>query len=513
MPTSFSYHQSTSYDRHFMEPHVLDWQNQPLPYKIYPGIQPIHLPEIRDLYPGTLSQVAGFEDIASSEKTLVLEDLSTILYLGNGLTGKIRQGTGDFYFRSAPSAGALYPNEIYLVWPGSDDLPSGVFHCGVHNRSLTPLRQGNFVPIIRDSVKTGASDPVAVFVITGVYFRSGWKYRRRAYRYVLLDAGHVVESLRLVIRAAGNTCRLAYAFDDPSVNHLLGLDPEKEVSFGFIHVYGKGKETASPNILPIIPPSISVDPLPKSIREASKTSDNEIRYKEILDIHQAGIGNSGLTGPAADMFTCLGVSYASFRPIHYPNGLNDGETLEKTILPYSKTVYSRRSHRNFIPHPMRHSQLTFLLDLICRTSDDSDPAYSSAVAVGLLTANVAGMPPGFHLIDVRQRRLHRVFERQVTDEMAAVCLDQKWLAHAGVYFLFMTNLDVLDRQWGPRGYRYAMITAGRLGHVVYLGSTALGLGSCGIGALYDADAQRLLGLNSVSVLVYVVAAGSVKKKL
>jgi SagB-type dehydrogenase family enzyme len=133
--------------------------------------------------------------------------------------------------------------------------------------------------------------------------------------------------------------------------------------------------------------------------------------------------------------------------------------------------------------------------------------------VGLLTGNVADIPPGFHLIDVRQRRLHCVFERQVTDEMAAVCLDQKWLTHAGVHFLFMTNLDVIDRQWGPRGYRYAMITAGRLGHVVYLGATALGLGSCGIGALYDAEAQRLLGLNSASVLVYVVAAGPVKKKL
>jgi hypothetical protein len=60
--------------------------------------------------------------------------------------------------------------------------------------------------------------------------------------------------------------------------------------------------------------------------------------------------------------------------------------------------------------------------------------------------------------------------------MSAACLNQAWLANAGVHFLFMANLDTIDRRWGARGYRYAMTTAGRLGHAVYLGATALGLG-------------------------------------
>ena len=74
----------------------------------------------------------------------------------------------------------------------------------------------------------------------------------------------------------------------------------------------------------------------------------------------------------------------------------------------------------------------------------------------------------------------------------------------------MTNLSEIDRTWGPRGYRYAMLTAGRLGQTLYLGATALDLGCCGIGALYDGEARELIGLNEASALLYLVAAGPVK---
>jgi nitroreductase len=75
----------------------------------------------------------------------------------------------------------------------------------------------------------------------------------------------------------------------------------------------------------------------------------------------------------------------------------------------------------------------------------------------------------------------------------------------------MSNLAELDRHWGPRGYRYAMLTAGGIGQALYLGAAALGLGCCGIGALYDGEARGLLGLNADSALLYLVAVGAVKR--
>ena len=76
----------------------------------------------------------------------------------------------------------------------------------------------------------------------------------------------------------------------------------------------------------------------------------------------------------------------------------------------------------------------------------------------------------------------------------------------------MTNTEELEHRWGARGYRYAMMTAGRLGERLYLVATSLGLGCCGIGAFYDGDAAELLGLNSDSRMLYLVSVGPVKSR-
>jgi len=74
----------------------------------------------------------------------------------------------------------------------------------------------------------------------------------------------------------------------------------------------------------------------------------------------------------------------------------------------------------------------------------------------------------------------------------------------------MANLDQIDQYLGARGYRYAMLNAGRAGQRVYLAATALGYGACGIGALYDDEASKMLSLNDQSALLYLVAVGSTK---
>ena len=90
-----------------------------------------------------------------------------------------------------------------------------------------------------------------------------------------------------------------------------------------------------------------------------------------------------------------------------------------------------------------------------------------------------------------------------------LALDEKF---AAVQFLFMANLREIDEKTGPRGYRYALMNAGRLGQRLYLGAAALNIGCCGIGALYDAEARDLLFLSSGSALLYLVAVGPLTTK-
>ena len=114
-------------------------------------------------------------------------------------------------------------------------------------------------------------------------------------------------------------------------------------------------------------------------------------------------------------------------------------------------------------------------------------------------------------LDTTQRAWGKVRDGLFTDQMARICLDQMWMAHAAVHFVFLSNLEAVDAIWGPRGYRYAMLMAGRLGERLYLMAEAMGLGCCGIGAFYDDEAAQLLGLNEQTRLVYLVAAGPLKR--
>ena len=127
------------------------------------------------------------------------------------------------------------------------------------------------------------------------------------------------------------------------------------------------------------------------------------------------------------------------------------------------------------------------------------------------TSQVEGISSGFYLLDRKILQLGLIKEGLLLKSMAQVCLDQMWLAQAGLQVLFLSNPVSLDHNQGPRGYRYAMMSAGRLGERLYLLSSAMGLGCCGIGAFYDQEAADLLGLDAAGRLVYLVAVGVGKK--
>jgi SagB-type dehydrogenase family enzyme len=134
------------------------------------------------------------------------------------------------------------------------------------------------------------------------------------------------------------------------------------------------------------------------------------------------------------------------------------------------------------------------------------------LGTGLLAGGIEGMAPGLYLVDTPAKSFALAAAGSFIDPMTDICLNQAWLKNAAIHVLFMANLALIDRTWGARGYRYAMLNAGRLGQRLYLQATAMGLGCCGIGALYDKEAADLLGLNPTSRLLYLVGVGRVKGK-
>jgi SagB-type dehydrogenase family enzyme len=501
--TPKKYHQATSYDRYAMEPHAMDWANQPDPYKKYADSDGISLPEIQGVsrqgvFDQKLQTVYDSSRLKTAENAPTLETLSKICLLANGLTARSRQGDGFFYYRSAPSAGALYPNGMYFAAFDTEMLPAGIYHCGVHNRFLTRLRDGNFAKDLLAAVPGLPADSAGVFIVSGIFFKSAWKYRKRAYRYVLLDGGHLAENLRLAISAAGYTCGLYHSFDDRHLDALLGVDENREGSICCVSV--------SAGSIPKTVSRSEIDRLPESIMSASRVSSAEIVYPEIIDIHEASKTVKASDSAENAMIDSLGIC-PSDGYVSIPDF-----SKEPAVLNYSETIFKRRSKRNFVPKPIARNHLNYLLTLLCRSADSMigiHPDMALSASIGFLAGNVEGFDPGFYLLDSESQKTGRVFSGNIIEKMASVCLDQAWLKHAAIHFVFMSNLEILEKQWGARGYRYAMLTAGRLGHAVYLGATALGLGACGIGAIYDNEARLLLGLNDASALLYLVAAGHV----
>jgi SagB-type dehydrogenase family enzyme len=480
-----------------MDGHSLDWAGQPDVYKTYSGLEPVGLSR-EPRFPGTpLSALFQQSPATAPKNTITAEDLSALLLLTYSLTAKTRHPGGDFYYRSVASAGALYPAEIYTALAGIDGLEDGLYHFSIARHGLTRLRSGNEVAFLKpDRPESRAAGPQLIFFLTAIFFRSSWKYRDRAFRYHLLDTGHVLEHLVLSLRALSLPYRLTFDFGDSFLGRFLGLDENREAPLALCLV--NTAEVA-------FSAASSLEPLPADFEQTGRVSPREVGYPLIREAYQAGRTFQTGTAPDLNMATRLGPLPASWSPCPAP----PPGTLKT---PLKQAVFSRRSRRNYVTTPLGQESWQALWGAMALSAGEelAGMPLQQILAAGCLAGRVEGVSPGFYLLDGPSRSLGLCAPGTFTASMAHVCLDQAWLAQAAVHFCFLTNLRLLEEQWGARGYRYAMLQAGRLGERLYLTAAALGLGCCGIGALYDQEAADLLGLNEDSRLLYLVAVGPVK---
>lgn len=158
-----------------------------------------------------------------SRESVSLVDVSQLLWAAQGITS--RRG-----FRTAPSAGALYPLELYLVAGNIEGLAAGVYRYRPKPHELVPV-------VSEDRRKALASAALgqawvrrapAVLVIAAVYERTRQKYGQRTKRYVHIEVGGAAENVYLQAEAAGLATVLVGAFDDQAVSEALELPTDHE---------------------------------------------------------------------------------------------------------------------------------------------------------------------------------------------------------------------------------------------------------------------------------------------
>jgi len=159
-------------------------------------------------------------------KPVSREQLSYLLWAVAG----VQRSEGSFHFRPAPSAGALYPIETYIIANNSEDMAKGLYHYAVRPHALEELRPGD---LARDIVRATMGQRMhgeasVVFIWTAIVQRSRFRYHDRSYRYIHLDAGHIAQNLALAAVSQGlASCQVGAYFDD-EVNALVGADGTEE---------------------------------------------------------------------------------------------------------------------------------------------------------------------------------------------------------------------------------------------------------------------------------------------
>jgi SagB-type dehydrogenase family enzyme len=153
-----------------------------------------------------------------SKEPITLAEVAQLAWAAQGITNN--QG-----FRTAPSAGALYPLELYLVADRVTGLEQGLYHYLPKQHVLQQVSSDNLkTRLALAAYNQGAlRKAAAIFVISGVKQRTARKYGKRAERYVYIEAGHVGQNLLLQAAALGLGGVIIGAFMDNAVSGVLGL--------------------------------------------------------------------------------------------------------------------------------------------------------------------------------------------------------------------------------------------------------------------------------------------------
>lgn len=497
------YQDITIYDRLHMPRHTLDWKNVPRQTKSYPALPTIALETGVDLVKKSFWQVMEKPPGSSGIASIDIKTLSEVFRLAYGYTARQRAGGQTYLYRSAPSAGALYPVEIYVSGAGIPGLPRGLFHYDIQDFSIRQLRGEEASALIAERLSIPKPENSWVsFILSGIFFRSSWKYRKRAFRYVLLDTGHLVENLVSALAFEGLPCSIRYDFVDEKLCSLVGLDRNKEACLAIVDVRMDRLLKAAGGEEPPADPMVQ----DVGVTDDSRVSFQEVTYDAIKQIYLTSSERLKDDHPGNGMSLATLPEPREWFPVRH-------QDVKNSDADYGAVIQGRRSRRNFVKEPIAAMSFMRLLWLMGTTpaSDTSGKPCLSPVATGFLVGHVEGFDQGFYRFDSENNRYGLLKPGSFVAQMAGVCLDQLWLANAGALFLFMANLKALDDSCGARGYRHAMMEAGVLGQRLYMGSTALGLGCCGIGAFYDNEARVLLDLDDDSYMLYLVAVGNIKK--
>jgi SagB-type dehydrogenase family enzyme len=422
----FWYHATTkhSYNSVRTNPNRIEWEDQPNTYKNYP-----------DSYKKIKLDLERKED--------------NFLYHIAGLTAKKSYPNGEYYLRINPSAGALYPNELYFQVRDVEGMNDGIYHYEVSSSSLTLLQNITQEEGLEPYFGFTRAMQGYLFLVSAIYYRSSWKYKNRAFRYCLLDAGHLLGSIEAAAQLKPFVVQMNYHIQREKLNRMFGFE-ERE---WFLAGATMGVPIKNTTINPIEFELSYVD----GSRSFEKNELIEQAYAETLVLKGCE------TQIKETKFTY-------------------------NITKLRETLFTRRSQRGFNEGAITKGQFNYIMDAIQQPiPSDCD----EEISVYIVLNRVLNMPLGLYKDGIF------ISYGDFAKQAGYLSLEQYSLSQQGAMVFFLTSKG--------KNYQALYQKAGIIGHRLYVASLYLGIGCSGIGAYYDDEVNEFVGNDEM--VLYALAIG------
>jgi len=418
------YHTQTnhSYFSVKLDPNYVDASTQPVAYKTYP--------QFYRRYP--LKQDNSTHELIRLTSTITLEQV-------------YKNWTAQL--RVIPSAGGLYPTEMYVQIRGIEGIIDGLYHLEVAKNILTLIYE-----LIDDGLEAyicpGKKVKGLIFLVSCVYFRSSWKYKNRSLRYCFLDSGHHLGAIEAAAYFYNQRVEVIFDFDKLGLNEDLGFENKEFVTGCVVVGEYEGKNCRKFRLnLPFVTGTDYFESSPFIERGYRETIAPKSKTQSLV----------------------------------YPQFNYDKDRFFQIII-------ARRSVRCFRRNSI--SKADFLA--ICQDILQPIPTVSwEDLEFFYLVNRVEGMESGIY------KGNELISKGDFSEKAGYLCINQGIAKDSAVALFLVSNYQ---------NYQTASQLAGFMGQRVYLASNYRGIGCSGIGAYYDEETKEFLATDKD--VLYVMAIGN-----
>ncbi len=420
------YHGETKHSYYSVRsnPNQMDWALQPSTYKNYPD---------------------SFEKIELDVNNL----WHSVIYHAVSISTKKYYPTGTHRFlRVNPSAGALYPNELYFQARGVEGFEDGLYHYEVETNRAVLLYRLKVGEGIEPYMGFETAMQGLLFLVSAVYYRSSWKYKNRAFRYCLLDAGHVLGSLEHSSLLMSKELEMVYDIKRSKLNEMFGFENREYFLSGA---------------------SLAV-----SLTDEVKALDFELMYVEASGTFEQN--------------ELMEISYRQTSHLLEKQAQKQSPKFDYEKVRLKESILKRRSQRGFEGHAITKAEYLKIMEAITAPIlSDCDEEVELFVVLN----RVHHMPLGLY----HNGKLLK--NEDLSQRAGYLCLEQYSLGTQGAMTFFLLST--------AKNYQSLYQKAGIMGQRLYAVTSYLEIGCSGIGAYYDDEVNAFVGQEGM--VLYALAIG------